>query len=660
MKWIQNDSKIVGDGRDIIYAREKYFLTHINPNGIAYSEDLKNWTEITLDNNKIGSTENLAYGNSKFIVTGNAGNTPDTYIYVSDDGFTWRLKKLDTGESFSMHSNSCRFINNRFVFMIGYYTHNSSGVRLSTTIIIYETKDGENIKKHTYTHQGSKNISIMDISYNNNLYCMVGESGCIFTSPDLDNWTEQKSPVSSRLVGIIFGRNKFIVTGANGVILSSEDGRKWTQQITNNSSYLIRARYGNGLYIAVGYNGTILTSINGMDWIEENDPFVKGTIYGVVFSNNRYVVTANRYVNTNAIPILYSEISRDVNIAEDSSLYIFDKNLNFVGTIDEFISLRWRRKYYEAGEFDLVVAPFENNIEYLKKDNIIIRNNYTEAAIIDTLEFIDDGNNVEIKASGNFLSYLMKRRIIKNKINYSGNIIDGQKQLLRQMTPLSNDFEIEPTELDSDIIQFQCTYQNVYDYECKLSKISNVGFRIVPNIDHKVYRFENYKGLDRTKNQSRNEKYCFSDLNYNLEKSNVIDTLINKCNYVLIGGTGEDSNRIMAEIKSDESSGFDLFECFVDAKSESNKDLSSSDYKNVLLTKGKEKIQDETITMNATAYSDDYKKKWDLGDIVDVLINAWNVSEPKRITEVEETIENGTKSIYPTFGSPLAEKIELS
>lgn len=661
MEWIWKDSNIKGNGRDIIYADEKFWFVHNSPCGIAYSNDLVNWSNVELDSTKISSTNNLAYGNSKFIVTGYSNDGSNTYIAVSDDGLTWDYKLINTGKDFSMTSNSCRFINNRFVFLTGWYNYNTvTGIRNYTVIQIYETIDGNNITKHEFRYDGPDNIASMDIAYGNGLYVIVGESGTILTSNNLTNWTRVSSGVNNKLVGVTYGRNIFVVTGANGTILTSEDGRSWIKQKSNTTSYLIRSRYGNGTFVAVGYNGTILTSINGIDWVEESDPFNTGTIYGLVFANNYYVLTCNRLSTTGNTPILYSQISRELTYSSDESLYVFDKNLNFLGVVDQFISLRWRRKYYEAGEFELIVAPYQNNINLLsKKDNIIIRQDYNEAALIDTIEFNDDGNNVQLKVSGNFLSYLTKRRIIRKIINFKGSIIEGQKQLLREMTALTDDFEIEPTSIDSDYVEFQCSYKNVYEYLCKLSKLSNVGFRIVPNIENKVYRFENFIGLNRSSQQSLNERYVFSTTHNNLEKSTYIDTLVDKCNYVLVGGAGEGTSRTLVEVKNGDYEGFDLFETFLDAKNESNNNLSSTEYKNVLETRGKEKLSDETKSIEFTAMSNDYRTKWDLGDIVDVEIVDWNIKETLRITEVEETIENGTKSVYPTFGQPLAEKIEL-
>lgn len=661
MKWVDVDTNVKGYGQDIIYANEMFWLAHYDPCGIAYSNDLKNWTDIKLDSSKISQTKSLAFGNSKFMITGNANDGSNTYIAISDDGINWNYNNINTGKDFSMTSNSCRFINNRFVFITGWYNYNIvTGIRNYTIIQIYETIDGNNITKHEFRYDGPDNIDSMDIAYGNGLYVIVGCTGTIIISKDLKNWTKVNSGVTDKLVGVIYGRNMFVVTGANGTILTSVDGINWTKQKSNTTSYLIRSRYGNGTFIVVGYNGTILTSINGIDWVEEQDNFVRTVMYGVVFANNYYVVSAGRYSSTGTIPITYSQISRELTYSNDESLYVFDKELNFLGVVDQFISLRWRRKYYEAGEFELVVAPYQNNINLLsKKDNIIIRQDYNEAALIDTIEFNDDGNNVQLKVSGNFLSYLTKRRIIRKIINFKGSIIEGQKQLLREMTALTDDFEIEPTSIDSDYVEFQCSYKNVYEYLCKLSKLSNVGFRIVPNIENKVYRFENFTGLNRSSQQSLNERYVFSTTHNNLEKSTYTDTLVDKCNYVLVGGTGEGTSRTLVEVKNGDYDGFDLFETFLDAKNESNNNLSSTEYENVLETRGKEKLSDETKSIEFTAISNDYRTKWDLGDIVDVEIVDWNIKETLRITEVEETIENGTKSVYPTFGQPLAEKIEL-
>ena len=660
MKWKAINTKVTGYGRDIIFANGKYYLAHKTPNGVAHSDDLKNWTDVKLDDTKF-TLENLAYGNNTFIASGEfvTGNT-NAYIAISTDGINWRYKAIDENYTIS----TTKFVNNRFILLLSYINQyiDESPVRYEVTYKIFETKDGSDIKTHIFKFSTYDYMEVnfaRDIIYSNGKYIIVGDFGLIISSNNLEDWKFIDSGINTSLNSISIGKNLFFIVGADGVILTSTDGMNWNKQNSNVKSYLCKSRYANGMYLAVGYNGTIISSTDAINWIEENDPFKSTTIYGLVFNDNLYIVSAGRY-STGTIPIAYAQISREVSYAEGEVLYIFDKDLNFKGVIDSFISLRWRRKYYEAGEFELVVAPYKNNIDLLgKKDRIIIRQDYSEAAIIDTVSFSDDGKNVELTCSGSFLLYLTKRRIVKKTINYKGNILDAEKTLLREMTPLTDKFEIEETTIQTKDIQFQCTYKNVYEMQCKFSKLSNIGSRIVPNIENKVFRFENYAGIDRTHNQKINEKYCFSTQNHNSEKLELTDTLIGNCNSVLVGGSGEGEERILVEVSEGDYSGFDLFESFLDAKSENKGNLTDSAYKENLKTLGLSKILSEQRSIEITANSVDYRNKWDLGDIVDIQDENWNILESVRITEVEEIIENGKREIKPTFGTPLAETVSL-
>ena len=52
---------------------------------------------------------------------------------------------------------------------------------------------------------------------------------------------------------------------------------------------------------------------------------------------------------------------------ENIELYIYDRDLNFLGVIDTYTSLRWRRKYFEAGEFELHLTASKYNMALLIK-----------------------------------------------------------------------------------------------------------------------------------------------------------------------------------------------------------------------------------------------------------------------------------------------------
>lgn len=652
-KWI--DTGIPGNGRDIIHANDKYYLVHKDPAGVAISEDLKEWEDISIDDNYFVPSH-LTYGNSVFLLCGESNGNTGTYIAISKDGINWNYKKVNTGTSndLSLNINSCKFVNNNLIFIGAYYTTNTSTNIRTTTYQIYETTNGETIKRHEVKHQTSgSSVGIMDIEYGNGVYVFVGDNGIIFYSNDLNNWKKANSNTTDKLVGISFGKGLFVITGANGTILTSSDGINWTKQESNTDSYLIRSRYGNGMYVAVGYNCTVLTSIDGINWTEQDDGFTGGTWYGMVYSNNRYVITGNRLSSTGNVPLLYFDITRDLTDYENDCIFVYDKGLNLLGIIDEFNSLQWTRRYFEAGEFELRVTPDQNNVKLLtKKDNILIRDNYTESAIIEGYDFEDNGDEVELTVSGRFLSSVFDRRILQKTVNFSGESINAMKTLINNATKICDNFEMEQTQSESKNIDFQCTYKNLYEYLVKISKYSLVGFRLVPNIENKVFIFETYEGIDRSSSQIENERYAFSDDQANIEKASLIYSSNTEYNFALVGGPGEGSSRKLKTVKKGNPTGFDLREIFVDSKN--TQDNTNID--NQLITEGENALTNETYTFDATATDvENYKVKWDLGDIVDIKKEDWNITSTERIIEVKEVIEDGKKTITPGFGTPLPE-----
>ena len=340
-------------------------------------------------------------------------------------------------------------------------------------------------------------------------------------------------------------------------------------------------------------------------------------------------------------------------------LNVYDRDLNFLGVIDSYSSLRWRRKYFEAGEFELNINPTANNYRLLKADNIIVRSDLTENdefGIIDSWKFKEAKEKVTITVYGRFGLVLLNRRIIKNRINYRGTYIGGFRKLLTSMRPFKK-LDITDSDIVSGKVDFQCTYKNVYTYHEKLSKASNIGGKIVLDLENKRYKYVNYVGKDRTEDQKVNTRYEFSEDKSNLDTTEHTYSRKNMITDVLVGGAGEDTNRIMRTVTNvtADTHDFDIREAFVDAKNESNKDLSAAEYNAILDDLGKEKLTDPTETFEATVHSTDYRKYWDLGDIVNIKKESWSMTKKQRITEVEEVIEKGKHDVIPTYGNPIAE-----
>lgn len=345
---------------------------------------------------------------------------------------------------------------------------------------------------------------------------------------------------------------------------------------------------------------------------------------------------------------------------ERISLYVYDRDLNFLGVIDSYSSLRWRRKYFETGEFELSINPTKNNYRLLNYDNIIVRSDLSENdefGIIESWKFKDDGTKVTISVYGKFGLSLLNRRIIKQRINYSGNYLNAFKVLLNKMTPFSKLDIVDSDINDTNKVDFQCTYKNVYEYHVKLSKASNIAGKIILDLENKRYKYVNYVGKDRTEEQKINTRYEFSEDKSNLDEAEYTYDRKGMVNDVLVGGTGEDTDRILRNVTnvSSNTHDFDIREVFLDAKSESNQDLSVEEYNAILDNLGKEKLAEATESFEATVQPVDYRKYWDLGDIVNIKKESWNMAKKQRITEVEEVIEKGKYNITPVYGTPIAE-----
>jgi len=333
----------------------------------------------------------------------------------------------------------------------------------------------------------------------------------------------------------------------------------------------------------------------------------------------------------------------------NTELHIYDKDLKFQGVADVFSSLRWRRKYFDAGEFEIHLQATVKNIILFRKNNIVVREGCTEAGLIKSVELVETKQSTTLTVKGRFLSHLLYRRIIQSRINFTGTVTNGMRRLLSEMTPF-NSLEVENTTIPSETISFQCTYRNVYNFINRLSLASNIGFRVVADIQNKKLIFQNFVGINRTRKQKENPFYEFSEEYSNIEQANYLTDNRTLCNYALVGGEGEGSARVLVIINNTAGlHDFDIVERFVDAKMITQGELTLAQYRELLREHGNDFIQEITKSINYDVYTDDYKTKWDLGDIVTVKKESWGIEEDLRVTEVEEVIEGNTRRITPTF-----------
>ncbi|MCT4543482.1 MAG: siphovirus ReqiPepy6 Gp37-like family protein [Vallitalea sp.] len=359
-------------------------------------------------------------------------------------------------------------------------------------------------------------------------------------------------------------------------------------------------------------------------------------------------------------------------------LYICNRDLEFVGLLEGYSSLRWTRKYNKTGEFELHIALTTEALNLLKREHIIYKKDDTEAGFIEYRNIKTDTEGKEmLVVSGKFLTGYLNRRIIW------GQEVLQDMTAENAMRTLIDKNCINPTDEDRVInnlilgdlknytqtLNYQTSYTNLLDEIENILNTSNLGYMINLDISNKKLILDIYEGLDRTANQSTNPMCIFSQEFENILEQEYTDSLNNYRNVTLVSGAGEGSDRKFTTVGS--ASGLDRFELFTDARDLSNKktvdnkevDISDDEYLEMLKNRGKSKLSetkeiqtfDSKINLNSNLK---YKVDFDLGDIVTCISKKWGVTISPRITEIEEIYEEKGLSINVTFGNNMPTLID--
>lgn len=341
---------------------------------------------------------------------------------------------------------------------------------------------------------------------------------------------------------------------------------------------------------------------------------------------------------------------------------IYSQSLKFLGIIEDHTSLIWTRKYFEPGNFEIHAPITEKNLKLLSPGNIITKKDSREAGIISNVENEESDKINEITRKGYFLSQYLDWRLIKSTFNFNGKVEVAMRNLVQYVSPIPL---LELGELNNfpETVEFQATMKNLLSYEKKLSKASNIGFRVRPDFKLKKLYFETYKGKDKTMSQGINSRVIFSEMYENLNNATYTYNNESERTKAIVGGKGEGAARVYVEVGG--GSGYGLKEIFVDAKEISDEDLTNAQYLNLLRQKGHEALNTNIVIENVESETEAninfiYKVHYDLGDIVTVKKPSWELTFDRRLTEIQEVYEYGGMKVIPTMGDAYPETIDWS
>lgn len=346
-------------------------------------------------------------------------------------------------------------------------------------------------------------------------------------------------------------------------------------------------------------------------------------------------------------------------------IYILDRSLDIIGVFSTYEAIIWNPKFHEPGQFKAEFIYSSRMNERLQIGNLLFKTDEDEAGII-TRKYLKLNKNGEetIQIQGYMASRYLNQRIIWNKIVMADTVENIMRNMVYENAISTDDssriipnLELGDLHGYEEEISKQITYDNLQESLTELSRASEIGYKLKLDIGEKKFYFETYKGTDRT---SESEIPCVFSREYgNVHAQEFYEDITNYRNTCLVGGSGEDSDRIMSTVGSG-NSGLDRYEMFYSASGMSSKDISKEEYIKQLNQKGDEKISAYYKTSAFESKINTNKKmKFELGDYVTCTDKEWGLTIDTQIKEIEKTFSKTEQSVVVTFGDSVPTLVQL-
>lgn len=354
---------------------------------------------------------------------------------------------------------------------------------------------------------------------------------------------------------------------------------------------------------------------------------------------------------------------------------VFDREMIPIGIIESITSFIWTRRYWDVGEFKLLVPYTKNHIKLLVKNNLLMKRKDTEVAEI---RYIRISKNIdgleEIEVQGKFLTNWIGKRIVQNQIITKDTAKNIIKRIVKEnvISPLELNRKIPNIFLNNDVI----TNDGILDYTSEpyinallcitdAAKASKVGIRMISDERTAKHYFSVYSGRNLTSEQTENPPCIFSQEFDNVNQQQFTNSIENLKTTAFVGGEEVIPRKVIKV--NEQYTGIDREEIFINATdivqtytNEQNEQITLSDaeYLSQLKARGVAELGQHGEVLNFTSeinpYANlKYKEDYDLGDRVTCINRAWGVNINVRITEVIETYDQNAESLQITFGESI-------
>ncbi len=346
-------------------------------------------------------------------------------------------------------------------------------------------------------------------------------------------------------------------------------------------------------------------------------------------------------------------------------IYVLNKQTAIIGIISNFQSVIWNMQYFGPGDFELITAANDNNLELLEIGNYLVRETdrsntiYNNVMVIESKEIkYDPESGWVLTITGKGLKNILSRRIVWSQINLSGTVEDAIRKVITDnvISPDNTNraiqnFQLAPKLNLTDEAEIQLLGENIAEWLENVCTQYGYGWDIF--IQNNKYVFKLYVGKNRSYNQSEVMPVVFSPKYDNLYSSKYSYSLENYGNAGLVGGEGDGINQKSAAVGS--GSGLDRYEIYINGSdvSSNGEIITLETYLQMLESYGNEQL---AVIQKTQSFEGEiepngmYKLNQDyfLGDIVQIE-NEKGISAAPRIIEIIYSEDANGVSIVPTF-----------
>ena len=317
-----------------------------------------------------------------------------------------------------------------------------------------------------------------------------------------------------------------------------------------------------------------------------------------------------------------------------------------------YFNLQWTREYYRIGQFSVQIAAahYQPEMAYLYTPD------RPETGIVQKVELTETVKGRFVQLSGYFLEAVLNDKIVYPTFYAAGRVPEAVVSMLRQYKgdiPLLTVADV-PAVQSGEATSWQETGGPLADVACKKLQTVQCSLRCRYDYQANIITAEVWQGMDRTQEQTANPFVTFSDGFGNLAQVTASTDRSNYKNYAVVAGQDQAENRKVAY--ADLSGGGYRRMLYVDARSQrwDPEKQTEAEYQNSLMQKGLDELLNYGIVNNvdiqAAAGSFVYRQDWDLGDLVDVIVEDIRLVMRARIVTVREVFKKNDHSVEIELG----------